>query len=68
MKSKSLASKLCSCIKKVRSKVTLRKGSKAAAAESAAIGICVKSVLKTRGRTLKKFRCRRRPMLQTKPL
>jgi hypothetical protein len=47
---------LCRCIKKVRSTVKVDKrlgGNK----ESAAIGICVKSVLQTRGRTLKKFSC-----------
>jgi len=37
------------------------------ARESAAIAICVKSVLQTRGRTLKKFRCLGGPRLTTKP-
>jgi hypothetical protein len=63
----------CRCIKKVRRSVTPRPGSNK---ESAAIGICVKSVLQTRGRTLRKFSCkgtRRRgrkgkPFLQTKKL
>jgi len=44
----------CRCIKKVRKTVKARPGQKK---ESAAIGICVKSVLQTKGRTLKKFRC-----------
>ncbi len=43
--------KFCSCIKKVQKSL---KNSK----ESRAIAICVKSVLQTRGRTLKTFRCR----------
>lgn len=62
----------CRCIKKVRRSVTPRPGSNK---ESAAIGICVKSVLQTRGRTLRKFSCRGRkrgrkgkPFLQTKKL
>jgi hypothetical protein len=40
--------------------------------ESLAIAICVKSVLQTRGRTLRKFRCnpegKKKPFLQTQPL
>ena len=63
----------CRCIKKVRRSVTPRPGSNK---ESAAIGICVKSVLQTRGRTLRKFSCRGtrkrgrkgKPFLQTKKL
>ena len=64
-KKNTLAKKLCSCIKSVRKTVKLRngKGSKGSKAtlrtkESAAIGICVRSVLQTRGKTLKKFSCR----------
>ena len=68
-----LADEFCSCIKKVRRTVKLRKGSGKGpvAKESAAIAICVKSVLGSRGRTLRKFRCtgRKGPRLQTqKPL
>jgi hypothetical protein len=63
----------CRCIKKVRRSVTPRPGSNK---ESAAIGICVKSVLQTRGRTLRKFSCKGtrkrgrkgKPFLQTKKL
>jgi len=47
------AKKFCRCIKKVRKTVKAKKGTK----EQAAIGICVKSVLQTRGRTLKRFKC-----------
>jgi hypothetical protein len=55
---KNLSKKFCRCIKQVRSSI---KGSK----ESAAIAICVKSVLQTRGRTLKKFSCGKKGFLQT---
>jgi len=63
----TLAKKLCSCIKKVRKTVKVRKGTKGTkgAKEKAAIGICVKSVLQTRGRTLKQFSCRKKPSLRT---
>lgn len=46
----SLANKLCSCIKKVRK--TIKR------LEKNAIGICVTSVLQSRGKTLKKFKCK----------
>ena len=58
-----LASRFCECIKKVRKTVKLR--TKKTTKERAAIGICVKSVLQTRGRTLKKFRCLDKEMLMT---
>jgi hypothetical protein len=57
----SLSKKLCSCIKKVRKTVRLRTRK---AKEQRAIAICVKSVLQTRGKTLKKFRCRNKRMLE----
>lgn len=65
-----LGQKFCDCIKKVRRTVKLRKryGTKKlrdAAKESAAIGICVNSVLKTRGKTLKRFTCGTKPNLKT---
>jgi hypothetical protein len=55
------AADFCRCVGKVRRTVKLRKGQPrtARAKESAAIAICVKSVLQTRGRTLKKFKCGR---------
>ena len=46
----SLANKLCRCIKKVRKTIK--------SLEKNAIGICVTSVLQTRGKTLKKFKCK----------
>lgn len=55
-----LAKKFCGCIKKVRKTVKVKKGS---SKEKAAIGICVKSVLQTRGRTLKRFTCDTRQSL-----
>ena len=53
MRRKLLAEKLCRCIKKVRKTVKNKKSK-----EKAAIGICVTSVLQSRGKTLKRFKCR----------
>ena len=65
----NLAKKLCSCIKNVRRtvKANKNKNNKNNKKEQAAIGICVKSVLQTRGLTLRKFRCRNGPVLKTQP-
>jgi hypothetical protein len=49
----SVSSKFDHCVKTVRKTVKARKGSNK---ESAAIGICTKSVLQTRGRTMKRYR------------
>jgi hypothetical protein len=49
----NVSSKFDRCVKSVRKTVKARKGSNK---ESAAIGICTKSVLQTRGRTLKRYR------------
>ncbi len=65
------AKDFCRCIKKVRKTVKLdkrRKGRGPQAKESAAIGICVKSVLQTRGKTLRKFKCGKKPVLKTQAL
>ena len=55
--------RFCRCVKAVRKTVKLRSGSGKQkgkdAKEKAAIAICVKSVLQSRGRTLKKFSCRK---------
>lgn len=59
---KPLAVKLCNCIKKVRKNSTLSRKTR----EQSAIAICVKSVLWSRGKTLKRFRCKK-PMLETQP-
>lgn len=48
-----LDNKFNRCVKKVRKTVKARKGS---TKESGAIAICVKSVLHTRGKTLKQYR------------
>lgn len=45
--------KFDTCVKSVRKTVKARRGSNK---ESAAIAICTKSVLQTRGRTMKKYR------------
>ena len=58
---------LCRCIKKVRKTIKLRRGQNKSvkSKEKAAIGICVKSVIQTRGKTLKRFKCRPKPYLLT---
>lgn len=62
-KGDTLKGKFCRCVNKVQKTITLRKGTKKTrkAKESAAIGVCVKSVLQTRKRTLHHFRCTTRP-------
>ena len=59
---KNLSKKFCRCIKQVRKTIKTRNGK---SRESGAIAICVKSVLQSRGRTLKKFRCGKKRFLQT---
>jgi hypothetical protein len=67
----SLSDRFCRCIKHVRRTV---KGVRSATRgpsgkEQAAIAICVRSVLGSRGRTLKRFKCGSSPQLTTqKPL
>jgi hypothetical protein len=65
-----LGKKLCRCIKKVRKTVKLRRGQNKSvkSKEKAAIGICVKSVLQTRGKTLKRFKCKSSPYLLTQKI
>jgi hypothetical protein len=58
----SQKAKFCRCIKDVRKTIRPRKGS---TAEQAAIGVCVKSVLHRRGRTIKKFSCKKKGRLVT---
>jgi hypothetical protein len=59
------ATSFCSCIKKVRKSLkNVHRKDK----EGRAIAICVKSVLQTRGRTLKKFKCRNGAMLKTQKM
>ena len=59
---KALASKFCRCIKAVRKTVKARGSS---GKESSAIAICVRSVLGNRGRTLRKFKCGKKAVLET---
>ena len=61
------ANKFCRCIKKVAKTVKVRKGS---TKEGAAIAICTKSILQTKGRTLKRFTCKNKggPRLTTQRL
>ena len=68
-KKNTLTNKFCNCIKSVRKTVKLRgKDKSARAKEQAAIGICVNSVLRRKGKTLKKFTCLKRASLQTQRL
>lgn len=59
----SQSRRFCKCIKDVRKTVKARRGS---SKEKGAIAICVKSVLQKKGRTLKKFKCGRRPRVLTR--
>jgi len=59
----SMAKRFCQCIKKVRR--TIKGNYKKQQKESRAIAICVKSVIQTRGKTLKKFSCGKTPKLTT---
>lgn len=60
------ADRFCKCIKSVKESVKLRSGQRGEdARERAAIAICVKSILQRKGRTLKKFNCRKGAKLQT---
>jgi hypothetical protein len=67
---KPLGKELCRCIKKVRKTVKVRPGQNKSikGKEKAAIGICVKSVLQTRGKTLKRFKCTPKPYIRTQAL
>ena len=73
-KRKSLRTRFCHCIKSVRKTVRVRPGpysvrrTEGQKKEGAAIGICVRSVLQTKGKTLKKFRCDTKPYLRTQPI
>ena len=60
--SKNLTNNFCRCIKKVSKKIKPRKGTK----ESAGIAICIKSVLQTKGKTLRKFKCRNEKLFTQK--
>ena len=61
-----VADRFCRCIKAVRKTLKLR--NRKTTREGAAIGICTKSVLQTRGRTLKRFSCGKKQILKTQKL
>jgi hypothetical protein len=63
----SLAKSFCHCIKKVRKTIKVRRGQNKSlkGREKAAIGVCVKSVIQSRGKTLRKFKCTPKPYLLT---
>ena len=56
-KNKSLRARLCRCIKGVAAGMGNRGG------EAAAIPICIKSVLHSRGRTIKRFNCGKKKLI-----
>lgn len=60
-----LALKMCRCVKGVRKTL---KHPRRKDTESRAIAICVKSVLHSRGKTVKRFACGAKPALETQPL
>ncbi len=62
-RSRTLSKKFCDCIKKVRKTV-----GKQPSKESAAIAICTTSVLQTRGKTLRKFSCKKGARVMTQKL
>ena len=64
----------CRCVKKVKKTLKARPGSTSergkedrSAAEGRAIAVCTKSVLQTKGRTIRKVRCRDK-VLETQPM
>jgi hypothetical protein len=59
MRQSKNANKLCSCIKKVRKTIKARNRK---VSEQRAIAICVKSVLHSRGKTIKRFDCKPIPV------
>jgi hypothetical protein len=74
MRPSPLAKPLCHCIKKVRNTVKLRSTKRnirktmqetKKEKEKAAIAICVTSVLQRKGKTLKRFKCGKKPYLLT---
>ena len=60
--------RFCRCVKKVRKTLKARPGSEdRSTAEGRAIAVCTKSVLQTKGRTLKKVNCSKH-VLETQPI
>jgi hypothetical protein len=61
-----LSSSFCRCIKSVRKTIKSQKTRKQK--EKAAIAICVHSVLQRKGKTLKRFTCKKKPHLITQSM
>ncbi len=72
----ALVDTFCSCIKKVAKSIPTRRVKKydrrkarhtptQVLKEQAAIAICNKTVLRKRGKTLKRFTCKKGPILET---
>ncbi len=59
------AANFCKCIKAVKKTLKLRPG---LGREQAAIAICVKTMLQRKGRTLKRFNCKKGAHLTTQSL
>ena len=57
-KTSKLFKDFCKCIKSVRSYIKPIRGTK----EQAAIAVCVKSVLQSKGVTLRKFNCKKKQL------
>ena len=55
----SLLADFCKCIKSVRKTIKPRKKQ---TREQAAIAVCVKSVLGSKGKTLRKFNCKKKQL------
>ena len=63
------AKNFCRCIKGVRKSLKKRGAARAGSTyEQGAIAICTKSMLQSRGKTLRKFTCRKKQMLETQAL
>ena len=62
----AIEKRFCKCIKSVRKTIKARKNS---TKEQGAIAVCVKSVLQSKGHTLRKFNCKsRKPKVAYQPL
>ena len=62
----AIGKRFCKCIKSVRKTIKARNNS---TKEQGAIAVCVKSVLQSKGKTLRKFNCKgRKPKVTSQPL
>ena len=72
-KGKTQAEEFCSCIKKVKKSLKNQNRKNKIFKnlndyEQGGIAICVKSMLQSKGRTLKKFHCKKPPKLKTQTM